>query len=332
MGSPSPQTDAVVTFAGGCFWCTESNFEKIDGVGDVVSGYMGGGMKNPTYEAVSGGGSGHLEVVQVNYDSSKVSYRELLQAFWAMIDPTDDGGSFYDRGDQYGSAIFFHSEEQEREAMSSKTAIERSKRFDQPIATVIRKAEDFYPAEEYHQDYYKKNEAHYQRYRIGSGRDRYCARAWGRAPFAEDQAWKPLTEGEIAAKLTDLQKHVTQGDGTERAFQNTYWNHKKQGIYVDLISGEPLFASLDKFDSGTGWPSFTRPLDAYHILEKVDTSHGMRRVEVRSRFGDAHLGHLFDDGPEPTRLRYCINSAALRFVGVEELEKEGYGAYSTLFE
>lgn len=328
----SAEHEKTAVFAGGCFWCIESSFEHIEGVHQAVSGYMGGPKADPTYDEVSSGKTGHLEVVKVHYDPATLSYAKLVSHFWTMIDPTDAGGSFHDRGEQYTSAIFFDGEEERRLAEVSKAKLEQSGRFDQPIATAIRPLETFYTAEEYHQDYYKKNEAHYQRYRIGSGRDAYCARTWGSAPFVEDNKWEKLKPEELKAQLSELQLHVTQNDGTERPFSNTYWDNKEEGIYVDVVSGEPLFSSLDKFDSGTGWPSFSRPLDGWNVIEKKDGTHGMVRIEVRSRYGDSHLGHLFDDGPKPTRLRYCINSASLRFIPVSKLETEGYGEFAVIFK
>jgi len=322
----------VTTLAGGCFWCTESSLQPIPGVKSAVSGYMGGHTKNPTYKEVCAGKSGHIEVLQVTFDPDVISFPKLLEKFWVLIDPTDGEGSFFDKGHQYTSAIFYHNEKQKELAEASMEAIKKSGRFDKPIATVIRPAEKFYKAEEYHQDYFLKNPNHYNRYRVGSGRDRMSARVWGSAPFAETKTFTKPDEKVLKEKLSKIQFEVTQNDGTERPFKNEYWDNKKDGIYVDITTGEPLFSSYDKFKSGTGWPSFTRPIQATHVVEKSDSTHGMTRIEVRSKFGDSHLGHLFPDGPKPTGLRYCINSASLKFIPKEMLEKEGYSAYKQHFE
>ena len=320
------------TFAGGCFWCMEPPFEKLDGVHEVVSGYTGGGEKDPTYEEVASGATGHYEAVQILFDPAVVSYEELLAVFWRQIDPTDDGGSFVDRGGQYRSAVFYHSAGQKAAAERSKSAVDESGRFDKPVATGIVEYAAFYRAEEYHQDYYKKNPVRYKVYRYHSGRDRFITEAWEERKVALDDGYQKPSEEDLRTLLTPIQFEVTQQDGTERAFQNDYWDNKEEGIYVDIVSGEPLFSSLDKYDSKSGWPSFSRPLDPDAIVEKSDRKLFMVRTEVRSRKAGSHLGHVFDDGPAPTGKRYCINSAALRFVPRERLESEGYGELSTLFE
>jgi len=320
----------IATLAGGCFWCIEAPFESIDGVLKVVSGYSGGTVENPTYEQVTSGTTGHKEAVQVYFDPELISYSEILDVFWRQFDPTDAGGSFYDRGSQYESGIFYHNNKQKQVAEKSKNDLEKSEIFDKPIVTKIEKFVNFYPAEEYHQDYAEKNPLHYSNYKKGSGRESFIKAVWGDENV--DQYIRNAKDENIKKNLTELQYNVTQKSVTEPPFKNEYWDHQEDGIYVDIISGEPLFSSKDRFECGSGWISFTKPIDTRFTQKREDKSLGMNRIEVRSKIADSHLGHVFYDGPEPTNLRYCINSASLKFIPKDKMKELGYGEYLWLID
>ena len=322
-------------FAGGCFWRIESMFEGLEGVAEAASGYTGGDTENPTYKEVSSGKTGHYEAVEVFYDSDEISYSMLLDAYLQSINPTSGGGQFPDMGQQYAPAIFYASEEEKDLAEFALETLELSERFEEPIAVKVLPLETFYYAEEYHQDYYSKKEA-YSECCVSNLDGKQSNGVFSTTERKEDtmeKTWNAeFDKTKRLKELTELEYGVTQNEATEPPFNNRYWNNREDGIYVDIVSGEPLFSSTDKYKSGTGWPSFTKPLEAGNIVEKIDTKLFGKRIEIRSRNADSHLGHVFTDGPEPTGLRYCMNSASLRFIPKDKLSEEGYGEYEHIFE
>lgn len=311
----------LATFAGGCFWCMVKPFDELPGIVSVVSGYTGGHTSNPTYEDVCTETTGHAEAVQIAFRPEMFPYRRLLELFWQQIDPTDKEGQFQDRGHSFRTAIFVHNGQQREEAEASKRELQASGRFRGPIVTEIVDAGPFYPAEDYHQHYYRTHPMHYRQYAMASGRDKFIERSWN---GERDRA-------RLRRELTDIQYEVTRNNAEEPAFDNAYWDNGSEGLYVDIITGDPLFSSKDKFDAGNGWPAFSKPLHEGLIRKEGELSGGRARTALRSRLGNSRLGYLLYDGPSPVGLHYLVYSAALRFIPREELEREGYGQYAESF-
>jgi len=312
-----------IYLAGGCFWGLEKYIRSIKGVLSAEVGYANGMTDNPSYEDVCYNDTGHAETVKVEYDAKVLPLHFLLELYFNAVDPTSVNRQGGDRGVQYRTGVYY-TDESDLPVISR--AIENlQKRFDKPIAIEVKPLLNYSPAEEYHQRYLDKNPGGYCH--IGPGLFKKAA-----AARVDPEKYTAPDKSALREKLSETQYAVTQNDATEPPFRNEFWDHKEEGIYVDVTTGEPLFSSKDKFDSGCGWPSFTKPIDPFTVGKKADFSHGMIRTEVRSRVGDAHLGHVFDDGPrESGGLRYCINSAALRFVPKEDMEKEGYGYLLDIF-
>lgn len=315
----------VIYFAGGCFWGTEHFFQQVRGVVHTEVGYANGNTKNPTYKQVTTGTTGFAEAVKVTYDPKAIDFELLIDLFLQTIDPTTLNRQANDVGTQYRSGIYYVDKEDQ--FIITQKINELAKQYTKEIVVEVEPLRNFYDAETYHQKYLDKNPGGY----CHIGADLFeLAR---KANPKKKQVYQRQEKEVLKQTLSPIQYEVTQNNGTEQAYSNELWKEFREGIYVDITTGEPLFISTDKYDAGCGWPSFTKPIDTKLVEEKEDNTHGMQRTEVRSATGDAHLGHVFNDGPKDKGgLRYCINGASLRFIPKEEMKAQGYEKYIPLLQ
>lgn len=323
---------STIYLAGGCFWGVEEYMERIEGVVDASSGYANGNTENPTYEEVMYNDTGHAETVEVKYDPEKIDLVDILLYYFKVIDPTTLNKQGNDVGSQYRSGIYYGDESQKE--IIQKVVEAEQKNYKKDIVVEVLPIQNYYIAEDYHQDYIKKNPNAYCHVDLkeaekGVERDDSLLDL----KLDGETSKENLSKDELKEKLSKEQFEVTQNGATERAFSHEYNDLKDKGIYVDIVTGEPLFSSEDKYDSGSGWPSFTKPIESKRVKEDIDMALGMSRTEVKSKDGDSHLGHVFEDGPKDKGgLRYCINGSSLKFIPFEEMEEKGYGDLMDIFE
>ena len=317
----------TIYLAGGCFWGLEEYFQRIDGVVDVTSGYANGNIENPTYNDVSHKNTGFAETIEIKYDPTKIDLTELLLYYFKVIDPTSVNKQGNDIGSQYRTGIYYTDEKSVDEI--NKVIEVEQKKYDKPIVVEVLPLKNFYKAEDYHQDYLRKHKGGYCHIDLDE-----ASKGVERDPsLVKSNPYARPSDDVLKQTLTEQQYNVTQKGATDRAFSHEYDKHDEKGIYVDIVTGEPLFSSTDKYDAGCGWPSFTKPIEKSHIREYLDTSFGMKRTEVKSAGGGSHLGHVFNDGPRDAGgMRYCINGSSLRFVPLDKMAEEGYGDYLYLFQ